>query len=188
MSIVLILLTIIAGSFIGWFIGANDAANCVGADVGSRRMTIKQAIFITCVFSFLGAVFLGHHVMKTIGKGIVPLDKLDSQLAGWIALSSCFGAGIWVLFATYLKLPVSTSHSTVGAVAGAGLAMSTPIMWKKLLDIFICWISTPIGSAIIAFILYHPFRRLFYLLVPRRFADSILTIFIFFSSLSLIHI
>lgn len=171
MSIILILITLVAGGFIGWSIGANDAANCVGADVGSRRMTIKEAIIITCIFSFLGALLFGHRVIKTVGKGIVPLDTLDPNIAIWIALSACFGAGLWVLTATYLRLPVSTSHSIVGAVAGAGLAMATPVIWSKLLDIFICWILTPIGAAAIAFLLYYPFRRLFYTLVPARMRD-----------------
>ena len=80
MNIILLLFTLIAAGFIGWSIGANDAANCVGAAVGSRRMTIKQAIIITCVFSFSGALLLGHRVIKTVGKGIVPLDKLDPNI------------------------------------------------------------------------------------------------------------
>jgi PiT family inorganic phosphate transporter len=185
MSIILVFLTLLAGGFIGWSIGANDAANCVGADVGSRRMTIREAIIVTCVFSFLGAILLGHRVIKTIGKGIVPLDKLDPNVSIWIALAACFGAGVWVFTATYFKLPVSTSHSIVGAVAGAGLAMGTTIIWRKLLDIFICWILTPLGAALIAFLLYRPVRRLFYILVPRRLADPTLTVLIFGTSIYL---
>lgn len=185
MSIILISFTLVAAGFIGWSIGANDAANCVGADVGSRRMTIKEAIIVTCLFSFLGALVLGHRVIKTVGKGIVPLDKLDPNIAIWIALTACFGAGIWVFIATYFKTPVSTSHSIVGAVAGAGLAMGTPVIWNKLLDIFICWILTPIGAATIAFLLYHPFRRLFYAVIPRRSVDTFIKILIFTTSIYL---
>jgi PiT family inorganic phosphate transporter len=185
MSIILVFITLLAGGFIGWSIGANDAANCVGADVGSRKMTIKEAIIVTCIFSFLGAMLMGHRVIKTVGKGIVPLDKLDPNIAIWIAMAACFGAGIWVLTATYFKLPVSTSHSVVGAVAGAGLAMATPVIWDKLLDIFICWILTPIGSATIAFLLYRPFRRLFYTLVPRRLTDFFMKVGIYVTSIYL---
>jgi len=185
MSLILISITLLAGGFIGWSIGANDAANCVGADVGSGKMTVKEAIIITCVFSFLGALLFGHRVIKTIGKGIVPLDTLDPSIAVWIALAACFGAGVWVVAATYFKLPVSTSHSVVGALAGAGLAMSTPVIWGKLLDIFICWILTPIGAAAIAFVLYHPFRRLFYTLVPRRMTDLFFKIGLYATSIYL---
>ncbi len=179
---VLIALTLLMGGYIGWAIGANDAANCVGADIGSGKMTVRQGIVITCLFSFLGAVFLGSRVIKTIGKGIVPLDKLDPHMGMLIALCACFGAGTWVLIATLRGLPVSTSHSIVGAVAGAGLAVGAPVIWKKLLDIFVCWVLTPLGSALIAYILYRPFRRVFYLLVPKRFADPVIVFFIFVTS------
>lgn len=137
MGFLLIALTLLMGGYVGWAIGANDAANCVGADIGSGKMTVRQGIIITCIFSFLGAVFLGARVIKTIGKGIVPLDKLDPNIGILIALAACFGAGTWVIIATVRGLPVSTSHSIVGAVAGAGLAMGAPVIWKKLLDIFI---------------------------------------------------
>ncbi|MCX7661720.1 MAG: anion permease [Candidatus Omnitrophica bacterium] len=185
MSLLIIFFTLILGGYIGWTMGANDAANCVGADIGSGRMTVKQGIIITCIFSFLGAVFLGARVIKTIGRGIVPLDKLDSNLAILLALVSCFGAGTWILIATLRGLPVSTTHSSVGAVAGAGLAISAPIIWKKLLDIFLCWILTPIGSALLAYILYKPFRRLFFLVVPKRFYNPVVNFLIFFTSIYL---
>ncbi len=166
--IIIPVLIIVAGVFMGWNIGANDAANCVGADVGSRRMTIKEAIIITCVFSFLGAILLGSRVIKTVGKGVVPLDKLDSQIAMLIALAACFGAGIWILIATYQKIPVSTSHSIVGAVAGAGFSVLAPIHWQKFGEIFLSWTLTPFGSGFLAFLFYPIMRRLFFSLVPRR--------------------
>jgi PiT family inorganic phosphate transporter len=185
MSFFLVALTLLMGGYIGWAIGANDAANCVGADIGSGKMTVRQGIIITCVFSFLGAILLGSRVIKTIGKDIVPLDKLDPQAAIIVALAACFAAGTWVLVATIRGLPVSTSHSIVGAVGGAGLAMGAPVIWKKLLDIFICWVLTPIGAAVISYILYRPFRRLFYTIVPRKFNDVTITFFIFATSIYL---
>ena len=165
---ILVAAVILAGAFIGWSIGANDAANCVGADVGSGRITLREGIIITSLFGFLGALFIGQNVIKTVGKGIVPLDLLDPKLALFIALAACFGAGIWVVLATYLKLPVSTSHSIVGAVGGAGLAMGTPVIWGKLANIFMSWVATPFGSALLALIMYYPFRFLFYFLTPPR--------------------
>lgn len=188
MSIILVALTLLMGGYIGWAIGANDAANCVGADIGSGKMTLRQGIIITCVFSFLGAVFLGANVMKTIGRGIVPLDKLDPRVSMVIALAACFGAGTWVIVATMRGLPVSTSHAIVGAVGGAGLAFGTAVMWKKLLDIFICWFFTPIGAALLSYILFTPFRRLFYTLVPKKFHDTAITFFIFATSIYLAFI
>jgi len=185
MSLLLIAITLAMAGYIGWAIGANDAANCVGADIGSGKMTVRQGIIITCLFSLLGALLLGSRVMKTVGKGIVPLDRLDPNISILIALAACFGAGTWVIIATLRGLPVSTSHSIVGAVAGAGLAIGAPVMWNKLLDIFVCWVLTPLGAGILSYALYTPFRKLFYLLVPRRFNDLAITFFIFATSIYL---
>ncbi|MBL7081331.1 MAG: anion permease [Candidatus Omnitrophica bacterium] len=169
----IILLIIAAGIFMGWNIGANDAANCVGADIGSRRITLKEGIIITCVFSFLGAILLGSKVIKTVGKGVVPLDKLNPEVSMLVALAACMGAGLWVLLATYRKIPVSTSHSIVGAVAGAGLAIFAPIYWSKIGEIFLSWILTPFGSGLLAFLIYPFIRRVYFNLVPRRFERQV---------------
>ncbi|MFO7311996.1 MAG: anion permease [Bacillota bacterium] len=153
------LLILLSGLFVGWNLGANDAANAMGTAVGARVRTIREAVIIVAVFSFLGAVTFGHRVIKTIGSGIVPLDQLETGQATLIALASMLSAGVWLMWATYLKLPVSTTHSAVGAVAGAGLvAGGVPIYWSKLLDIFLAWILTPIGAAICAYVLYQALR------------------------------
>ncbi|KPJ69252.1 hypothetical protein AMJ44_04220 [candidate division WOR-1 bacterium DG_54_3] len=170
--LIIIAATVAACIFIGWSIGANDAANCVGAAIGSRKISFRFGIILTSVFGFLGAILIGHRVVKTVGKGIVPLDKLDPAMALYIALAACFGAGLWVIFATFLKIPVSTSHSIVGAVGGAGLALGAPVMWNKLCNIFIGWIATPFGSALIAFVCYYPFRLILYRLMPYRFREK----------------
>ncbi len=176
--LIIIAATIVACVFIGWSIGANDAANCVGAAIGSRKISFRIGIILTAIFGFLGAILIGHRVVKTVGKGIVPLDKLDPNIAIYIALAACFGAGLWVIFATYLRIPVSTSHSIVGAVGGAGLALGAPIIWAKLMNIFIGWVATPFGSALIAFVCYYPFRFILYRLIPSRFRDKGFTILI----------
>lgn len=170
--------TILACIFIGWTIGANDAANCVGAAIGSGRISYRFGIFVTSLFGFLGSMLIGQHVIKTIGKGIVPMQTLDPKIALYIALASCFGAGLFVVVATYRKLPVSTSHSIVGAVGGAGLAFNTPIFWDKLGSIFIGWLATPVGAALIAAVAYYPVRLMFYRLVPSRFRDQATTVLI----------
>jgi PiT family inorganic phosphate transporter len=179
------ILIIIAGVFMGWNIGANDAANCVGADIGSRRMTVKEGIIITCLFSFLGALLFGSRVIKTVGKGVVPLDKLEPRLAMLVALAACFGAGCWVLLATHKRIPVSTSHSIVGAVAGAGLAFSATIYWQKIGEIFLSWVLTPFGSGLLAFILYPVIRRIFFSLVPRKLESSAVRWLLILSSIYL---
>jgi PiT family inorganic phosphate transporter len=74
-----------------------------------------------------------------------------------------------VVLATYWKIPISTSHSIVGAVAGAGLAIGAPVRYKALLDIFICWIFTPIGAAVLGYLFYRLFQNTFYRIIPRRY-------------------
>ena len=165
----IIVLTILMGLAVGWSIGANDAANSLGTAVGSKVLTLKQAIILICIFGFLGAVLQGSHVTKTIGKGIIRMDLLSKDLATYVALVASFGACTWVILATYWKMPISTSHSIVGAVAGAGLAIHAPIKWKVLGDIFICWICTPLGAALLGYIFYLIFKRVLYSIIPRRY-------------------
>jgi len=166
---------------VGWSIGANDAANSLGTAVGSRVLTLKQAIILIAIFGFLGAFLQGSYVTKTIGKGIVPMDQLDKDLRIYLALVAAFAACAWVVLATYWKIPISTSHSIVGAVAGAGLAIGAPVRWKVLLDIFICWIFTPVGAAILGYIFYRIFKNIFYRIIPRRFIRIIMATLIILS-------
>jgi len=169
MVLFIISITVLMGIAVGWSIGANDAANSLGTAVGSRVLTLRQAIILITIFGFLGAFLQGSYVTKTIGKGIVAMGELDRNVAMYLALVASFAACAWVVLATYWKMPISTSHSIVGAVAGAGLALHTTVKWKALLDIFICWIFTPVGAAVLGYILYRLFKNIFYRIVPRRF-------------------
>jgi len=171
--LLLVVLILLMGLAVGWSIGANDAANSLGTAVGSKVLTLRQAIILIVIFGFLGAYLQGAYVTKTIGKGIVPLDQLEKQAAMYMALIATFAACVWVVLATYWKMPISTSHSIVGAVAGAGLAVGAPVRWKMLLDIFICWIFTPIGAAVLGYIFFRVLQNLFYRLLPRKFIKPI---------------
>ena len=168
-----VVLILLMGLAVGWSIGANDAANSLGAAVGSKVLTLRQAIILIVIFGFLGAYLQGAYVTKTIGKGIVPLDQLEKQAAMYVALVASFAACVWVVMATYWKMPISTSHSIVGAVAGAGMAIGAPVRWKMLLDIFICWIFTPLGAAILGYIFFRILQNLFYRFLPRKFIKPI---------------
>ena len=181
MHLILIFITILMGLAVGWSIGANDAANSLGTAVGSRVLTLKQAIILISIFGLLGAMLQGSYVTKTIGKGIVPIDQLDKNLGTYVALVACFAACAWVVLATYWKMPISTSHSIVGAVAGAGIAIHAPVKWKVLLDIFICWIFTPLGSAFLGYIFYIIFKNFLPLIIPRRFLKRSMVLLIIIS-------
>ena len=161
-------ITLIMGIAVGWSIGANDAANSLGTAVGSKVITLRRAIVLIMIFGFLGAYFQGANVIKTIGKGVVPMDTLAKDVSLYIALVASFAACAWVVLATYWKMPISTSHSIVGAVAGAGLAIGAPVKWHVLGDIFICWIFTPVGAAVLGYIFYRLFKNILYRIIPRR--------------------
>lgn len=169
------------GAGVGWSIGANDAANSLGVAVGSKTLTLKQAIILIAIFGFLGAFLQGSYVSHTIGKGIVVLADLDKKLALYLALVASFATCAWVILATSWKMPISTSHSIVGAVAGAGLSINAPIKWKVLFDIFICWIFTPIGAAILGYLFYRIFKNIFYRYMPRRYIKISLSTLIILS-------
>jgi PiT family inorganic phosphate transporter len=181
MSVFLIGITVLMGLAVGWSIGANDAANSLGPAVGSRVLNLKQAIILICIFGFLGAYLQGSYVTKTIGKGIVPIYLLDKDMAMYLALVASFAACAWVVLATYWKMPISTSHSIVGAVAGAGMAIGAPVKWRCLLDIFICWIFTPLGAAILGYIFFRIFKNVLPRIIPRRYLRSVVASLIIIS-------
>ncbi|MDD3725664.1 MAG: inorganic phosphate transporter [Candidatus Ratteibacteria bacterium] len=173
---------ILAALYMGWSMGANDAANCIGADIGSGMMPLKVGIAITCVFCFLGAVFLGGNVIKTIGTGVVDINCLPLNERNLLALTSLFSAAVWGTIATYKKFPVSTSHSIVGAVAGGGLVLGTSLHLEKIIQIFICWILTPIGSCVFTVLFYYICRSFFRIPVIRRHHRAIMYVLIYITS------
>ncbi len=173
---------ILAAIYMGWSMGANDGANCVGVDIGSGVMKLRHGIIITCVFSVLGAVFLGGNVIKTIGRGVVAMDLLPADQAGIVALVSLFGAALWVTLASYKKYPVSTSHSIIGAVTGSGLALNTAVNWIKVVEIFVSWILTPVGSALIAIAIYPVLRRIFMFPAIKRNERKIIVFLLYTTS------
>ena len=147
----------IFGFYMAWNIGANDVANSMASAVGAKAITIRQAVFIAAILNILGATFIGSHVTNTIRKGIVATDVLtDPHLALIGALSALLAAALWVSFATWKSLPVSTTHSIVGAMIGFGLMAGGPgvINWLKLGGVVMSWIISPIFSLIIAFVLF----------------------------------
>jgi len=166
------------GLGVGWSIGANDAANSLGTAVGSKVRSLRQAIILISVFGFLGALLQGSHVVKTIGNDIVPIKDLDKTLGTYLALIASCSACLWVVLATYWKMPISTSHSIVGAVAGAGLAIGAPVKWIMLLDIFVCWVFTHLGSAILGYVFYRIFRRLFVRMIPRAYLNRVVSMLV----------
>ena len=139
-----------AGAYVGWNIGANDTANCIGTSVGCGLLTFKKAVILVAIFSFIGAMLQGGEVMKTIGKGIVRQD-LD-YTAIFVALLC---SGFFVTLATFYRIPTSTSQAIVGGVLGIGLAVRAEIDYSKLITIAESWLICPIMVMALAYGLYQ---------------------------------
>jgi PiT family inorganic phosphate transporter len=157
-SFELVLLAGLFGFFMAWGIGANDVANAMGTSVGSKALTIKQAIIIAMVFEFAGAYLAGGEVTSTIRKGIIDTAYFVDQphLLVFGMISALLAAGIWLLVASYLGWPVSTTHSIVGAIVGfAAVGVSADaVTWSKVGGIVGSWIITPLISGVFAYIIF----------------------------------
>src|SRR5210317_905451 len=159
----ILIIGFVFGFYMAWNIGANDVANSMASAVGAKAITIRQAIFIAAILNVVGATFIGSHVTKTIRKGIVSTDIMsDPHLALLGALAALLAAALWVSFATWKSLPVSTTHSIVGAMIGFGIMAGgfTVINWGKLFAVVLSWIVSPLFSLIISFIMFKTIVRL----------------------------
>jgi len=154
---------LILGFAMAWNLGANDVANAMASAVGAKAITIRQAVFIAGILSIVGAVFIGGHVTETIRKGIVSIDSLASnpQLIIIGCFSALFAASFWVFLATWAEMPVSSTHSIVGAMLGFGIVAGGPSMvhWGKVFGIVASWLISPFFSAILGFIMFTTIRK-----------------------------
>lgn len=163
---ILIITAAAVGFLMAWGIGANDVANAMGTSVGSKALTIKQAILIAMVFEFAGAYLAGGEVTSTIRKGIIDaayfVDIPELLVFGMI--SALLAAGIWLAFASYLGWPVSTTHSIVGAIVGfAAVGVSVDaVAWGKVGGIVGSWIITPAISGFIAYLIFQSAQKLIF--------------------------
>ncbi len=163
-SILYITLAALFGIFMAWGIGANDVANAMATSVGSRALTIKQAILVAAVFEFLGAVLAGGEVTSTIRKGIVDTDLLSGspELLVYGMLAALLAAATWLLIASHRGWPVSTTHSIVGAIVGfaaVGIGIDA-VQWGQVGTIVMSWVISPLTAGFIAFLIYMSVQRL----------------------------
>lgn len=160
----LLTLALLFGLFMAWGVGANDVANAMGTSVGSKAITVKQAIIIAIIFEFSGALLAGGEVTATIRKGILDaaLFSENPQLLVYGMLASLLAAGFWLLIASSLGWPVSTTHSIVGAIVGFGAVGVgvDAVAWDKVGNIAMSWIISPIVAGTIAFILFRSLQNL----------------------------
>ncbi len=141
------------GAYMAMNIGANDVANNVGPAVGSKAMTLMWAIIIAAVFEAMGAFIAGGDVVKTIKKGIIdPALITNPEIFIWAMTAALLSAAIWLNFATSIGAPVSTTHSIVGGVMGAGIGAAgfTIVSWETMGKIAVSWVISPILGGVIA--------------------------------------
>jgi len=153
-------------------IGANDSANAFATSVGSKALTIKQAVFLAAIFETAGAVLMGNHVTNTIRKGIADYKCFedDAELLMYGCMWVIFTVGLWLFIASYYEMPVSTTHSCVGGIIGMTIVLkgSECVIWYKYVDTFpyiggvggivMSWVLSPVFSGIIAAIIFSILR------------------------------
>lgn len=160
----LLIMACIFGFFMAWGVGANDVANAMGTSVGSRALTIKQAILVAIVFEFLGAYFAGGEVTSTIRGGIIDAsaiaDSPEDMVFGMMA--ALLAAGCWLLIASIMGWPVSTTHSIIGAVVGFGVVGigADAVHWPKIWQIAASWVISPVLAGVVAFALFRSVQHL----------------------------
>ena len=162
---VLLILAIGFGLYMAWGIGANDVANAMATSVGSRAITIKQAIIIAAIFEFLGAFLAGGEVTSTIRKGIIDSGAIgDANILLYGMLSALLAAALWLTVASRFGWPVSTTHSIVGAIVGFALVAvgSEAVNWGKMGLIASSWVTSPLLAGVMAFILIMSVQKLIF--------------------------
>lgn len=142
------------GAYMAMNIGANDVANNVGPAVGSKALTMGGAIVIAAIFEAAGALIAGGDVVKTIKKGIIDISAFGGNTDSfiWAMMAALLAAALWLNLATMAKAPVSTTHSIVGGVMGAGIAAAgfSIVAWGTMGKIAASWIISPILGGLIA--------------------------------------
>ena len=166
MDTLVIGITALLGFYMAWNIGANDVANSMADAIGSRALSIKNAVILAGICEFAGAVLVGAPVTDTVRKGIVSPDAFlhlpditPSEAAALFVIgmtSALLSAAIWLNVSSFMGLPVSTTHSIVGAVAGFGIAAAgwSSVNWGKMTQIVASWFVSPIAGGIMAFFVF----------------------------------
>jgi len=170
--VVLIALALVVCAYMSWNIGANDVANAMGTSVGSRALTLKQAVVIAAVFEFCGAFFAGDAVTDTVRKGILTVDFADGTVDAVLSQDIAFGfiaammaAATWLTIATRMGLPVSTTHSIIGGILGVGLILEVKhntslIDWEVVQKVVMSWVASPLMGGLIGFFSFMIIKKL----------------------------
>jgi len=157
-----LLVSIIVCAYLAWNIGANDVANAMGTSVGSRALTLKQAVIVAAIFEFIGAFFAGDAVTDTVRKGILSVD-FDTVTVGfandlmYAFIAAMMAAAVWLTVATRYGLPVSTTHSIIGGIIGVVLDLHDQPDADNAPDDAVC--VSPLMGGLFAFFTFWVIRE-----------------------------
>jgi len=190
-----------SGGFVAFFLsaalGGNDVANAMGTSVGTGAVSVKTALAIGAVMEFAGAVLLGSRVTQTIGSGVISIGPLAS-LGTSSALNYMLGmfcvllaSTLWLILATILGLPVSSTHSVVGGLLGFGISAGWQVNMAQVLRILSSWVISPLFGGVIAFFMYYALRKFIFkrpspLVLLRRLLPVLIGSILFILSLFLL--
>jgi PiT family inorganic phosphate transporter len=160
---ILVLTAIVVAAYMAWNIGANDVANSMAAAVGSRALTIFWAVVLAAICNFFGAVLVGAHVTDTVRKGIIDTQAFahNPRMLAQGMVCAMLAAALWLNLASYLGMPVSTTHSIVGAIVGFGILQAGVghIHWAKLGQIAASWFISPLAGGVMALLIFKLISR-----------------------------
>ena len=163
---VIVVIAACLGAYMALNIGANDVANNMGPAVGANALTMGGAIAIAVIFESAGALLAGGDVVSTIAKGIIAPESMGTApVFIWAMMAALLSAALWVNLATWIGAPVSTTHSVVGGVMGAGIAAAGfgAVNWSTMSGIAASWVISPVlGGAIAAGFLWLIKSRIVY--------------------------
>ena len=162
-GLVFIITACVVGLWMTWGIGANDLANIMSPAMGSKAITVTQAIIIAVVFEIAGAFIGGDQVTETIRGGIIDIHLLENtpQLLIYGMLSVLFAGAVWITAASYMGMPVSITNSIIGALVGVGaIALGLDaVHWHTVGYIAISWVSSPTLAGVTSFIIFISIKR-----------------------------
>ncbi|WP_169251146.1 inorganic phosphate transporter [Brevibacterium sp. 'Marine'] len=161
--------TVIFGAFMAFNIGGNDVANAFGTSVGAGTLTMKQALLVAAIFEVSGALLAGGNVTDTVKSGIVDLSgvAINPMDFAFIMMAALLGAAVWLLVATRMGWPVSTTHAIIGGIIGASLTIGfvtgtgglAMVQWSEVGQIAISWVLSPALGGLAAFIIYGLIKK-----------------------------
>ena len=160
---ILVVVAIVIAVYMAWNIGANDVANSMADAVGSKALTIFWAVVLAAICNFCGAVLVGSHVTDTVRKGIIDTQAFvhDPRMLAHGMVCAMLAAAVWLNLASYFGMPVSTTHSIIGAIIGFGILQAglAHIHWGTLGQIVASWFISPVAGGIMAFFIFKLISR-----------------------------